>query len=186
MAHPGPKQCRWCPHKANCVALANYVHESVYEDFEDVTTAEPGNTKLKDPTGFPAEVLAAMLERVDVIVDFAKLVQAEALKRLEAGLALPGFKLVRGRKGARQWSNADEAEAALKRARLKADEMYNRTLISPAQAEKLLKAKPRTWNKVQALITQKDGALHVAPESDKRPAVTTAEAFEDVSNAAAE
>lgn len=59
--------------------------------------------------------------------------------------------------------------------RLKQEEMYDFKVISPTTAEKLAKDKvigARQWPKLQALITQTDGKLHVAPESDKREAVT--------------
>jgi hypothetical protein len=195
MAHPGPKQCRWCPHANNCVSRANYVHEAIFEDFADVTappvyycsadglkTAAPaGNTQKKDAAGFAPEVLAAMLERVEVIAQFAKDLQSEGLKRLQGGLSVPGWKLVKGRKGPRQWVDESAAEEALKKAKLKADDMYNKKVISPTQSEKVLKERPRVWGKLQANIKQSDGAEHLAPESDKRPAITTGAAFEDVS-----
>jgi hypothetical protein len=41
-------------------------------------------------------------------------------------------------------------------------------LISPTEAEKLLKA---DYAEVAPFVTQSDGALSLAPESDKRPAV---------------
>jgi len=59
--------------------------------------------------------------------------------------------------------------------------MYNKKLISPTQAEKLLKPTPRRWAKVIDQITQNDGKPSVAPESDKRPALSRADDFADVS-----
>jgi len=71
--------------------------------------------------------------------------------------------------------------------RLKVEEMYDLTLISPTTAEKLTKAGtlgPKQWTKVQTLITQSEGKPSVAPESDKRPALVpsvNADDFSDLS-----
>ena len=55
--------------------------------------------------------------------------------------------------------------------RLKKEEMYNFKLISPTQAEKLLKKEsPRRWTKLEALISRADGKPTIAPEADPRPA----------------
>lgn len=70
--------------------------------------------------------------------------------------------------------------------RVKHDQMYDYSVISPTSAEKLAKAEvigKRQWPKVQALITQSEGRPSVAPESDKRPALVmsaVANDFEDV------
>ena len=91
-----------------------------------------------------------------------------------AGDDVPGWKLVQGKKGARQWSDAKAAEEALKAMRLRQDQMYDMKLISPTSAEKLAKDEiigKRQWPKVQELITQTEGRPHVAPATDSRPAL---------------
>ena len=94
------------------------------------------------------------------------------------GTEVPGFKLVEGKQGNRAWVDQAKAEAALKALRLKADDMYDKKLISPTTAEKLLKTDPKKWAKLQELITRASGKPSVAPSSDKRPelAVHTATA----------
>ena len=72
-------------------------------------------------------------------------------------------------------SDRDEAVTkALKSFRLKNEDMYDMTLISPTKAEKLLKDKPRQLAKVNALVTRAAGKPSVAPASDKRPALAAA------------
>ena len=66
-------------------------------------------------------------------------IRAQAAQELEAGRAVPGWKLVEGRAGNRAWTNA-EAEAVLKAMRVKHEQMYDYKLISPTTAEKLAKA----------------------------------------------
>ncbi|MGJ7321623.1 DUF2800 domain-containing protein, partial [Morganella morganii] len=69
--------------------------------------------------------------------------------------------------------------------RLKQDQMYSMKVISPTQAEKLIKKdSPRRWTKLEALITRSDGKPTVAPETDPRPAlvINPETDFDDVSD----
>jgi hypothetical protein len=118
--------------------------------------------------------LSVCLDKVDMIEDWCKAIRAEAERRLLDGQDVPGYKLVQGKKGARQWADAEAAEQMLKQFRVKLEDMYDLKLISPTTAEKLAKAETigkRQWPKLQALITQSEGKPHVAPESDPRPAL---------------
>lgn len=192
---PGEKQCRWCKAKSTCPALRDEVVASVAglptaaaapaspDDFEDMLS--PESTKLAVDADDTAAWLAACLSKVDLIEDWCKAVRAEAERRLLAGEPVPGFKVVAGKKGARAWADEAQAEKILREQfRLKIEDAYNLKLISPPQAEKLVKAGtigPRQWPKLQPLITQTEGKPHVAPESDPRPAITVqpvADAFE--------
>lgn len=122
------------------------------------------------------ERLATLMDAADMIEGFAKAVRAEVERRLLAGSFTDArYKLVEGRQGARSWTSEEEAEAALKAMRLKSDEMYDRKVISPTSAEKLLgEANKRKWAKLQPLIIRSDGKPSVAPASDKRPALSMA------------
>lgn len=131
------------------------------------------------------ERLATLMDAADMIEGFAKAVRAEVERRLLAGSFTDArYKLVEGRQGARSWIDEEQAEAALKAMRLKSDEMYDRKVISPTGAEKLLgEANKRKWAKLQPLIARSDGKPSVAPASDKRPALSMAiaEQFEELS-----
>ena len=186
---PGDKQCRFCKAKATCPALAKKVQADVGAEFEplgdplvaDPVTAAPGLLNDAD--------LATKMQAVDLIEDWCKAVRAEVERRLLAGVPVPGYKLVEGRRGSRSWASKEEAEATLKSMRLKVEEMYDLSLISPTSAEKLAKAGtigPRQWPKLQGLITQSNGKPSVAPESDKRPALVMtppADEFDDLTTA---
>lgn len=181
---PGEKQCRWCKAKATCPALRAEVAQTVGER-EDITDAfEPvAVAHLGNPD--PSRALAACLSKVDLIEDWCKAVRAEAERRLLAGEPVPGFKVVQGKRGARAWADEAQAEKILREQfRIKIEDAYNLKLITPPQAEKLVKAGtigPRQWPKLQTLITQTEGKPHVAPESDPRPAITVqpvADAFD--------
>lgn len=182
---PAEKACKFCKAKATCPALRDEVAETVAlvtpaspdefaERVEEVTESLVPNSK--------AEWLAACLTKVDMIEDWCKAVRAEAERRLLAGEKVPGFKVVQGKKGNRQWSDAKVAEETLKTMRVKLEDMYDFKLISPTTADKLAKAGtigPRQWPKLQALITQNDGKPHVAPDSDSRPALVITPVVED-------
>ncbi|MCC8381285.1 MULTISPECIES: DUF2800 domain-containing protein [Xenorhabdus] len=65
-----------------------------------------------------------------------------------------GFKLVEGKLGNRSWGMESEGEAMLKSFNLKQDQMYTKKLITPPQAEKVLKKEyPKRWAKLETLIT---------------------------------
>ena len=175
---PGEKQCRWCEAKAVCPALLGEIKDTVIattasmDDFAnlDEVTAGVGEKDSED-------WLSMAMSKVDLIEGWCKAVRGEVERRLLEGKEVEGYKLVQGRRGARAWSNPEEAEAVLKGMRLKQEVMYDFKLISPTTADKLAKAGTigkRQWPKVEALITQADGGPSVAPASDKRPTMLVA------------
>lgn len=175
---PGEKQCQFCRAKASCPALAQYVQNAIGADFEDLAK---GEQTPADPAKAPSNFLSYAMKSVGLVEDWCKAVRAETERRLFAGDEVAGFKLVEGRRGARKWSDEKEAESVMKSMRLKHDEMYDFSLISPATAEKRLKESPRRWTKLQLLITQNDGRPSVAPVSDKRPALVVKPVEDDFS-----
>lgn len=177
--HPGPKQCRFCKAKAICPALLAEVQDAVGADFDNLDVDEIKTA----PMGMGPNHLGQALAAVPLIEDWCKAVRAKAEAELLAGREVAGFKLVQGRNGARKWGNDKEAEATLKKMKLKVEEMYDLKLITPPAAEKLAKAGvigPRQWPALQGLITQKPGPPSVAPITDKRPAWSPADDFEAI------
>lgn len=178
---PGEKQCKFCKAKAVCPALAQHVEDTIGSEFEAMANpATPDGDVQYAVDTLDNDRLGTIYESLDLIDSWAKAVRGRIEYELLNGNAVPGVKLVQGRRGARQWSSAEEAEALLKSMRLKQEQMYNFKVISPTQAEKLLKAEsPRRWKKAESLITQRDGSPSVAPESDKRPALVIAPVADD-------
>jgi len=166
---PSEKACRWCRAKAICPALAEEV-ESLFEEVKPAPTTS-------------APELSYAMKNVGMVEAWCAAIRAEVERRLLAGEPVTGFKLVRGRAGARRWADPDAAEEILKsKARLRTDLMYSMKLISPTEAEKLADAKeigPRVWKTLQEQIVRAEGSLSVAPEEDKRPAVSAAATPED-------
>lgn len=170
---PGEKQCRWCPAKAKCPALAKFVQEEIGSDFEGITTSQA------DLDNYSTADLGKKMAVIDLIEGWCKAVRAAVESALFQGESIPGYKLVQGKKGNRVWSNAEEVEQLLKSMRLKVEQIYDFKLISPTSAEKVLKETPKRWAKVLPLISQSEGKPSVAPESDPRPAIQVAPAADD-------
>lgn len=172
---PGDKQCRFCKAKATCPKLTQHVLDTVANDFVDTTQpVMPQLGLAADQIEADNDKLGYLLASVDLIEGWCKAIRGKAESELLAGRAVPGFKLVEGRRGARKWANEAEAEATLKSMRVKHEQMYDYSLISPTTAEKLAKQEvigKRQWPKLQGLITQANGKPSVAPESDKRAAL---------------
>ena len=178
---PGDKQCQFCDAKAKCPAVEKLVRDSVMVEFEDLDKVE---AKTLTPN-IELTRLAKLYAIKDLVIDWAKAIAAEFESRLLAGEQHPDWKLVTGRKGNRAWRDATEAETVLKSMRLKHDEMYEYSLISPTSAEKLAKAGTlgeRQWKKLQEHITQTDGKVTVAPASDKRAAIEVKPVAEEFPN----
>ena len=183
-ATPGDKQCKFCRAKATCPALRNFVLTTVADDFVDASRDITQQIAHAAERTFDNTILGNLLGAVDLIEGFCKAVRAKAESELLSGRPVPGYKLVEGRRGARSWSNKEEAEAMFKSMRLKTEEMYDLSLISPTSAEKLHKTGvigPRQWPKLQSLITQSEGKPSVALASDKRPALVMAPVEDDFS-----
>jgi hypothetical protein len=109
------------------------------------------------------------MAKVGLVEDWCKSIRAETERRLLAGKRVDGFKLVEGKRGNRRWGSEAEVEDLFKTFRMRQDEMYDLSLISPTKAEKVFKQNPKRWAKVTELITQSEGKPSVAPATDKRP-----------------
>lgn len=193
----------FCRARGDCPKLDQFVSDSVGMDFDELPLvsseqikesvkelpARSGNPALDAWANVgeimsgqkPAPTLSEKMAVLDIIDDWIKAVRARVEYELLHGNEVPGFKLVEGRKGNRTWTDAEEVEKLMKSMRLKTDVMYDFTLISPTTAEKVLKETPRRWNKLQALIGRKDPQPHVAPVSDKRPAIVVTPTADDFS-----
>jgi hypothetical protein len=93
-------------------------------------------------------------------------IERELLKAMVDGVPMPGLKLVESNKF-RQWKSEDEATLALELAGIDESKLYTApSLISPAQAEKLLPKKKREI--VKTLAYKPRGGPTIAEEADKR------------------
>lgn len=185
---PGEKQCKFCRAKSTCPALRDEVLATVtasspgaFRNLDDTPAALPKTVSAEIKVSDDGEMLAAQMRSLKLVEDWMKAVRAEVERRLFEGIAVPGYKVVQGKAGNRQWSDADQALAALKKVpSLKIDDVAPRSVVSPTVAEKLLKGDEKRWSKIAPLITQAAGKPSVAPVSDPRPeyqVVSTADSF---------
>jgi len=183
---PGESQCKFCRAKGSCAALASNVMKEVGIMFQPVVTQTldvAQQSADKDPTTMSDEQLRQIMEAAPLMRQLLDGVEKESLRRLKAGQAVPGLKLVYG-KGSREWSLSDEEIAEkLQKMGVPKSSIYETKLVSPAKAEKLV-WKKRDGTEVQLserqlktmeqeYVTKLAGKLTVVPESDSRPAVIT-------------
>lgn len=173
--HPSEKACKFCPAKAVCPELTKTVEQATSEGFEDLT--QPVLSRTGEILETPADRLGKAMRLADLCEIFMHGVRVKAESELLAGRSVTGFKLVQGRKGNRKWTNEETITEMMKKWRMKKDDMYKYTLITPSVAEKKLKKEhPSRWEELAALVSQSEGALSVAPVEDPRPEAVLAAA----------
>ena len=123
------------------------------------------------------EALAQVLELDKKVSDIAKLVKEEALRRLNLGQSIPGYHLGDG-PAKRVWTSDEDAVAALKKAKLKQDEYAPRTLLTVAQAEKLLGK--GAFEKVESAVTSVAGNKILKKGEPKKETKQVVDLFADV------
>lgn len=169
----GDKQCKFCRAKARCPRIAATVEGMTAVEFENPEQVELPVVVEELPNQHPNADLAAKMDKCDLIEGWIKAVRAEVERELIEGRDVPGYKLVKGKKGNRKWISEVRAIELLKKMRLKQEQMFNLSVKSPADIDKLLKkAAPKKWEKVLPLIVQAEGGLSVAPVSDPREAAS--------------
>lgn len=188
---PNDEECAFCRAMPFCPSVAGRLQAIADAEFDVVAEDEAaGQQVLERVSGLQSVDLSVAMQVAELMEDWIKAVRAEVERRLLRGEPVPEFGLELGRAGNREWSNPAEAEAEMKRMRLKIEEMYTLKLISPPQAEKLAtppkpkgrpkKVKPgesapppppagpmpigpRQWKTLQKLITRSDPKPSVKP-----------------------
>jgi hypothetical protein len=159
---PG-SHCRFCPASAVCPAQADHAQALAQTAFVDLPVSAP-----PAPETLPPEILGEILTGIPVLKDWIAAVEAHAARELEAGNPVPGRKLVEGKKGNRRWKDPKEVEDwYLRNIGGSEDELYVRTLKSPAQVEKLVGKK----NLPAELVEQPAGRPIMVADDDPRPAL---------------
>lgn len=161
---PSESACRWCSHLAQCPAQKNLLDdffekmgaESVYPAAELLTNAD----------------MDAIYPQIPVVRMFLDAVEARIADEIAGGATFSNAKLVYGRPGNRAWSDPDAVERILQSSlAIGNEDIYKKTLVSPAQAEKLLKKNPEEFKRLEEYIAQKEPQPTLAPANDKRPAI---------------
>lgn len=162
--NPSEKTCMWCKAKAVCPALQSRVEETLGADFHAVEAAP----KVE---ALPIERLGEIFPNLELVEDWIKAVRARIESEMFAGRNVPGIKVVAGRRGARTWADEAEAEALMKKFKLKQEQMYSFKLLGPKPILDMLKTAPRRLKQIESLVVQPEGKHHVVADTDKRPAI---------------
>jgi hypothetical protein len=147
--------CRWCAAKPVCPRMTGAVDRALQVQLKEVDV----------------DMLGKYLKNADLLEDWIKDLRGLAMQLLEKNLPVPGYKLV-PKQSRRQWSDETKALAALHDMGVpRAELLKPEELLSPAQAEKVLKK--RKMMLPDELVVSVSSGTTMAPESDPRPAVVT-------------
>lgn len=182
----GEKQCKWCPAAATCREALNRGVKQMFEPVEPLAPVEHTDALMdladlkmtEDPESLSVEEIGRYLDQALLFEGWVKSLRAYALKLAQTGTQVPGWKVVEGRRS-RVWNVKDEEVLAfsLKEVGLAVKEIWTKSLITPAQAQKLEKVqtKPRVREKLDLLWSWKEGPPTLAPSSAEEPAMRSAE-----------
>ena len=154
---PGKETCRFCRARAVCRARAE----------ENVKLAFA--VGKKPPLVTDSEVGEYLRQGEDVDA-WLKDLKEYALGQCLAGKEIPGWKAVEGR-GSRDWTDMEEAFRVLQEKEIPKALLYEEKPLTLAQVEKAIGKKE--FNELVGKYVKKNpGKPALAPESDKRPAIT--------------
>ena len=145
------EHCRWCSAKPVCPKMTGAVDRALHTQLDNID----------------ANKIGAYLGNCDMLEQWITDLRALAHQMLENDKPVPGWKLV-NKRATRQWANEDTAGEVLSRVLLR-DELYVPKMISPAQAEKVLKKLGQQLP--DDLVVAVSSGSTLAREDDSRPAV---------------
>jgi len=175
--NPSEKGCKWCRVKAQCPALSEMVEDVTGVDFKDLDAPPTAITALTYTE------VADRMKKVNIIKTWCSAVESWLVDEIKSGSTFKDWKLVEGR-SIRKWGADEDAVKAILKKKLKKAEYLTEKIISPTQAEKLLKAnkcqKPFI-EEVQNIVVKPEGKPALALKTDKRPALSFNE-FKNLDN----
>lgn len=153
--NPG-EHCRFCPAAGICPELNKQAVIAAQEEFRSDLSYSP-------------EKLSVALKALPMIEAWIKAVREFSYQEALHGRIPPDFKLVQKR-ATRKWSDEKKLVSWLKRSvKLSDEDIYEQSLLSPAQMEKHLKTKEQK-TKMSEFTKSESSGFVLAHESDKRPA----------------
>ena len=154
------EHCRFCPAKAHCPVWRKKTMEIAKKAFaEDIKAVD-----LTPPESLTDEQLQNILKNADLIKKYLDSVTIYAQNELISGKSIYGFKLVEKRT-LRRWKDEDQVIETLKDKY--GEEIFVKKLKGITDMQKLIGKKL-----VDQLAFKPAGEPIIAPESDKRPALS--------------
>jgi hypothetical protein len=145
--------CRWCAAKAVCPIMTGAADRAMVAALKNIDVAD----------------VSDYLKMADQLEGWIKEVRALAMQTLEAGLPVPGYKLV-PKRATRQWVDEEKAYVAMRDdLGINEEELTEITILSPAKAEKVLKKYKLALPADHVVAVSSGNTL--ASEDDPRPAV---------------
>jgi hypothetical protein len=146
------EHCRWCAAKPTCPKMTGLVDRSLHAQLDALDVVQ----------------MSEYLKKADMLEQWIADVRGLAHQVLDAGKPVPGFKLV-AKRATRQWADDDQALVAMLNEGIPEEELTATKVISPAQAEKVLKKHGKQLPANQVVAVSSGSTL--VEESDPRPAV---------------
>jgi len=145
--NPG-SHCRWCPASGVCPAQREQAFALAQIEFKPEA---PHKIFLPAPETVPIEQVVEWLPHFDTVEAFIKACRGHVQARLEAGIEVPGWKLV-AKRATRKWAD----EGATKQV-LQGPDYYESSLKSVAQVEKVMGKKAFAATMEDHVIKQSSG-----------------------------
>ena len=149
--------CQFCKAKANCRKRAEYNLELARYDFEM-------------PAALEDDEVASILTKVDELVSWASDLKEYALQKALSGTKFTGFKVVEGRSNRKKYTDEDAVARTVEAAGF---DPYEKKLLGITAMSQAL-GKKRFKELLGGLVYKPPGKPALVPESDKRPAMSTA------------
>lgn len=177
--------CRWCLAAPVCRTLADHSLRVAAVEFSAADAEADAPMELRPTENLDSFQLAKLLRYLPLVDVWVKAVNGEALRRALSGDHLPGYKLVLGKPQNRSWSDPALVKEALKKLGLKEDEYAPRELVSPAGAERVMKANKlakEAQAKVTSLAVRGQASPTLTEESDPRAEYVPFNEFKELPN----
>lgn len=124
------------------------------------------------------EEISEILGKIDRLTKFAEDIKESALTKALDGEEIPGWKVVEGRSIRKYVGSEEEIVRQCEGAGYDQALLYERKLLTITNMEKLM-GKKQFAEVLGAYVEKPEGKPTLAPESDKRPAITNNSAAED-------
>jgi hypothetical protein len=186
---PGPKQCRFCKVRSTCAANAKMQEDLISAVFSDETQTveqmqdfvrrldddlDTFKMHFRSSLDLTTAQLAKLKPYRGMAESWWKSMAAELDRRAARGEKIPGYKVVEGR-SRRKFISETQTREHLLALGLKRKDIIEESLVSPAQAEKLLRKAGHKTKELpellQGLVFKPPGRATLAPLSDRRPEV---------------
>jgi hypothetical protein len=146
------EHCRWCAAKPTCPLMTGAVERTLHAQIDILNVTQ----------------IADYLKKADTLEQWIADLRGLAHQVLEVGKPIPGYKLV-AKRATRQWVDEDQALVAMMNEGLPEDELLVSKIVSPAQAEKVLKKHGKQLPANQVVAVSSGSTM--VEDSDPRPAV---------------